>query len=74
MYCPSILETEWHDVLGVSSPISGEHRFNFVLFNHLNLIITREYIHKREEHVGYGVTNQGIDVWQGKIIFRAGPI
>ena len=54
--------------------MNGEHCFGFVFFNHLDLIITWESIHKEEEHVGYGVINQGIDMWQGKIILRASPI
>ena len=29
---------------------------------------------KGEEHVGRGVINQGIDMWQGKIILRVGSI
>ena len=51
--------------------MSGECCFGFVLFNHLDLIITQEPIHKEEEHVGHGVINQGINMWQGKIILRA---
>ena len=54
--------------------MNGEHCFGFVFFNHLDLIRTRESIHKGEEHVGRGVINQGIDMWQGKIILWASPI
>ena len=71
---PSILQVEWHDVRGIGSPMSGEKCLSFVLFNHLDLIITQESIHKREEHVGRCVINQGNDIWQGKIILRAGLI
>ena len=71
---PNILQTEWHDIIGISSPMSGERCFGFVFFSHIDLIVTRESIHKGEEHVGRGVINQGIDVWQGRIILRAGLI
>ena len=54
--------------------MSGERCFGFFFFIHLDLITTWESIHKGEEHVGRGFINQGIDIWQGKIILRAGPI
>ena len=54
---PSILQAERHDIVGVSSPVSDEHCFGFVLFSHLYLIITREPFHTREEHVGRSVIN-----------------
>ena len=72
--CTGIRQIEWHDVVGISSPISGERHFGFVPLSHLNLIITRESIHKGEEYVGRDVIYQGIDIWQGKIILRAGSI
>ena len=71
---PSILSAEWHDIVVVSSPMGGEHCLGFVLFSHLDLIITQEPVHEGEEHVGRGVINQGVDVWQRKIIFWVGLI
>ena len=70
----SILQAEWHDIVGVSSPMGGEHCLGFVLFSHLNLITTQEPVYDGEEYVGHGVINQGIDVWQGKVILQASPI
>ena len=52
-----IFQTEWHDVIGVSSPMGSKCRLGFILFNHRDLFITRESIHKGEEHVGSGVVN-----------------
>ena len=46
----------------------------FVLFSHFDLIITREPIHKGEEHVGHGVINQGVDMWQWKVVLGASPV
>ena len=54
--------------------MNGEHCFGFVFFSLLDLILTRELVHKGEKHVDRGVINQGINVWQGKIILRAEPI
>ena len=54
--------------------MGGEPHLGFVFFSHLDLIITRESVHKGEEHVGCGVINQGIDMWHGKIILRASSI
>ena len=71
---PSILQVEWHDVVGIGSLISGERRFGSVLFSHLDLITTWEPVHKGEEHVGHSVINQGINMWQGKIILWVGSI
>ena len=70
----SILQSEWHDIIDINSPMGGECCLGFVLFNHFDLIITQEPIHKGEEHIGHGVINQGIDMWQGKIIFQASLI
>ena len=64
-----IFQAKWHDIVGISSPMSGERCLGFVFFNHLDLIITQEPVHKGEEHVGHDVINQSIDMWQGKIIF-----
>ena len=72
--CPNILQDKWHDIVGLGSLMSGERCFGFVPFSHLDLIITRQPFHKGEEHVGHGVINRGIDVWQGEIILWAGPI
>ena len=63
-----ILFAEWHDIIGASPPIGGEFCLGFVLFSHFDLIITQEFVHKGEEHVPRGVINQGINIWQGKII------
>ena len=71
---PSILQAKWNDVVGIGSLMSGECYLGFVLFSHIDLIITQESIHKGEEHVGHGFINQGIDIWQGKIILQADPI
>ena len=71
---PSNLQAEWYDIIGISSLNSGECCPGFVLFSHLNLLITREPIHKGEENVGCGVINQSNNMWQGKIILRVGPI
>ena len=68
------LQTERHDIIGISSPIGSEWCLGPILFNHLDLIITREPIHKGEECVGHGVFNQSINMWQGKIILQASPI
>ena len=38
--CPSILQAEWHDIVGVGSLMGGECSFVFVLFSHLDLITT----------------------------------
>ena len=54
--------------------MSGKCCLSFVFFCHFDLIITQEFIHKGEEHVSYGVIDQGIDMWQWKIVLRAGPI
>ena len=54
--------------------MGGELYLGFILFSHFDLIIIQEPVHKGEEHVGRGVINQGIDIWQGKIILQAGPI
>ena len=54
--------------------MSGECCLGFVLFIHFDLIIAREPIHKGEEHVCRSVINQGINVWQGKIILQVGLI
>ena len=70
----NILQAKWHDIVGVSFPMGGERCLGFVLFSHFDLIITWEPFHKGEEHVGRSVINQGIDMWQGKIILRAGLI
>ena len=35
-----ILQTEWHGVVGISSQMSVERYLGFVLFSHLDLIIT----------------------------------
>ena len=71
---PSILQVEWHDIVSEGSLMSGEHCFGFVFFSLLDLILTQELVHKGEKHVDRGVINQGINVWQGKIILRAEPI
>ena len=68
-----ILQTEWHGVVGISSQMSVERYLGFVLFSHLDLIITWESIHK-EKNILVSVINQGIDIWQRKIVLRAGPI
>ena len=52
-----ILQTEWHDIVGVSPPMGGEFYLGFVLFNHFDMIITQEPIRKGKEHVGCGVIN-----------------
>ena len=67
---PNILQAEWHDIVGVSSPMNGEHCFGFVFFRHLSLIIIQKSLHKGEEHVSRGVINQGIDCGKGKLSFR----
>ena len=38
--------------------------------NNTDLIITRESIHEGEEHVGSSIIDQGIDMWQWKVILR----
>ena len=60
---PSILQAKWHDIIGLNSPISGERYFGFVFLSHLDLIITRELVHKGEEHVDRSVINLGINMW-----------
>ena len=65
-----IVQTEWHNVVGISSLMSGECYLGFVFFGHFDLIITLESIQKGEEHVGWGVIDQGIDIWQWKIVLR----
>ena len=35
--------------------MSGEYCLRFVFLSYLDLIITQESIHKREEHVGSGI-------------------
>ena len=60
---PSILQVEWHDIISKGSLMSGEHCFGFVFFSLLDLILTRELVHKGEKHVDRGVINQGINVW-----------
>ena len=59
---PIILQAKWHYIVGLNSLISGECCFGFVFLSHLDLIITREYVHKGEEHVDHGVINQGINM------------
>ena len=60
---PSILQVKWHYIVGLNSPISGECCFGFVFLSNLDLIITRELVHKGEEHDDRGVINQGINMW-----------
>ena len=72
--CIGIRQSKWHDIVGIGPLISGECCLGFILFSHFGQIITWEPIHKGEEHIGCGVINQGIDMWQGKIILWAGPI
>ena len=64
-----VLQIEWHDVIGISSPMSGECHFVFVLFSHLDLIITQESIHKGEEHVNHGVINEVSICGKGKLSY-----
>ena len=54
--------------------MSGECNLGFVLFGHRDLVTTWESVHEGEEPVGSGIINQGIDVWQRKIILGAGPV
>ena len=35
----SILQAEWHDIVGVRSPMGGKCCLGFILFSHLGLII-----------------------------------
>ena len=58
----SILQAEWHAIVGVSSPMGGECYLGFVLFSHLKLIITEKLIHKGEEHISRGIINQNVDI------------
>ena len=37
---PNILQAKRHDIIGISSLMSGECCFGFVFFSHLDLIIT----------------------------------
>ena len=69
-----ILQTEWHDAVGTSPPMGVERYLGFVLFSHFDIIITRGTVHKGEENVGRDLINQGIDMWQGKIILQASPV
>jgi len=47
--------------------MSGECCFGFVFFGHLDLIITREFIHKGEEHVASGIIDQVSICGNGKL-------
>ena len=54
--------------------MSGECCLGFIYFGYFDLIITRESIHKGEEHVGSGIIDQCIDMWQWEIVLGAGPV
>ena len=43
--------------------MSGECCLGFIYFGYFDLIITRESIHKGEEHVGHAIIDYGIDMW-----------
>ena len=51
----NVLQTKWLNVIGISSPMSGECCLGFIYFGYFDLIITRESIHKGEEHVGRAI-------------------
>ena len=54
--------------------MSGECCLGFVFFDHFDLIIAWESIHEGEEHVGSGIIDRGIDMWQWKVILGASPL
>ena len=51
--------------------MNGDYCLSFVFLGHLNLIITRESIHKGEEHVGSSIIDQCIDMRQWEIVLGA---
>ena len=69
-----ILQVEWHDIICVGSPMSGECSLGFVLLCHLNLVVAWESIHEGEEPICSDIMDQGINVWLWKVILGAGPI
>ena len=69
-----ILQAEWHDIICIGSPICGKYCFSFVLLDHLDLVVARETIHEGEEPIGSGIIDQGINVWQWKVILGAGLV
>ena len=52
----------------------GECHLGFVLLNHFDLIVAGEVVHEGEEPISSGIIDQGIDVWQWKIILGIGPV
>ena len=54
--------------------MSGECYLSFVLFSHLDLIVAGESIHEGKKPVGSGIIDQGIDMWQRKVILGAGMV
>ena len=64
----SILQAKWHDIICVCSLMCGECCLGFVLLNHFDLIVAGEAVHEGEEPISSGIIDQGIDVWQRKII------
>ena len=52
----------------------GECCLGFVLLDHFDLIIAGESVNEGEEPIGSSIINQGIDVWQLKIILGVGPV
>ena len=54
--------------------MTDECCLGFVFLGELELIIALESIHKGEEHVDSGIIDQGIDMWQWKVILGVGLV
>ena len=69
-----VLYTEWHDIIHIGSPMSGECHLSFVFLGLFDLIISWESVHEGEEPIGSNIIDQGINMWQWEIILGAGSV
>lgn len=72
--CPSIVQSELHNGIAISTPRSNESCIILMIWMHLDLVIPPEPIDKRLQLVSGYIAYDRIYVGQLKLIFRAGCI
>jgi hypothetical protein len=66
----SVLETERKFPIGKSSPRTNESGFVLILRNNIDLIISGETIHQREDFTSSAIIDNLIDEGGRKVVFR----
>jgi hypothetical protein len=66
----NVLETERKFSIGEISPRTNERGFVLILGNNIDLIISREIVHQREDFASSAIVNNMIDKGGRKVVFR----